>query len=182
MPDAAAARVGEIMHSVRDALGPDGRSVRWVQVEGLHLTIRFLGPTSPERVDAVAAAVARAARVQEAPFEIRLGGAGAFPDGTRPRSLWLGIRAGAENLGRLAEAVSTALNVDGWALEDRPFRPHLTIARTDGIRAGAPAGQLLVAQAADLDLAFAASEIVLYRSHLGHGPARYERLRTVAFG
>jgi 2'-5' RNA ligase len=182
MPEAAASRVGEIIRSVRDALGPDGRPVRWVQVEGLHLTLRFLGPTAPDRVDEVAAAVSRAAQVQAAPFEIRLGGAGAFPDASRPRALWLGIRAGAENLGRLAAAVSAALNADGWNLEERPYRPHLTIARTDGVRAGATAGQLLMARAADVDLSFEAAGIVLYRSHLGHGPARYEHLSTVAFG
>ena len=181
IPGAAAARVGDLMDRVRAVLGPDGRHVRWVQTEGLHLTLRFLGPTPPDRVDAVADAVARAARVQPGPFEIRLGGAGAFPDASRPRALWVGIRVGAENLGRLAAAVEAALNADGWDLERRPYRPHLTIARTDGVRAGATAGELLVAQAADVDLSFEASGVVLYRSHLGHGPARYERLSSVAF-
>lgn len=182
IPEVVAGRIGELVRNVRNVLGPDGERVRWVQMEGLHVTLRFLGPTLPERVDAVADAVVQAAAEPSGPFEIRLGGAGAFPDATRPRALWLGILAGADELARLSAAVTAALTTAGWALDDRPFRPHLTIARTDGVHAGAEAGHRLVAAAAELDLAFAADRIVLYRSHLGRGPARYEALRTVRFG
>ena len=182
IPEVVAARIGDVVGDVREGLGPDGQRVRWVQMEGLHVTIRFLGPTAPDRVDAVAAAVTAAAAVIERPFEVRIGGAGSFPDPARPRALWLGIRAGSDALGRLAAAVTTELAADGWALEERPFRPHLTIARTDGVHAGAEAGQRLVAAAAELDLAFDADRVVLYRSHLGRGPARYEALRSVVFG
>ena len=182
IPEVVAARVGDLIADVRAALGPDGDRVRWVQMEGLHVTLRFLGPTAPERVGAVAAAVAGAAAGVDGPFEIRLGGAGAFPDAAKPRALWLGIRAGADVIGRLSQAVTAALAADGWPLEDRPFRPHLTIARTDGVHAGAEAGHRLVAAAAELDLAFDADRLVLYRSHLGRGPARYETLRSASFG
>ena len=182
IPEVVAARIGDIVGEVRDGLGPEGGRVRWVQMEGLHVTLRFLGPTAPGRVDAVAAAVTAAATVIERPFEIRIGGAGSFPDPARPRALWLGIRAGSDALGRLAAALTAELSADGWALEERPFRPHLTIARTDGVHAGAEAGRRLVAAAAELDLGFDADRVVLYRSHLGRGPARYEAVRSVSFG
>ena len=182
IPAAVATRIGAVVGDVRDGLGPDGTRVRWVQMEGLHVTIRFLGPTAPERVDGVAAAVVAAAGVIDGPFEVRIGGAGSFPDPARPRALWLGIRAGAEVLGRLSAALTAELSADGWALDERPFRPHLTIARTDGVQVGAEAGRRLVAAAAELDLAFDADRVVLYRSHLGRGPARYEALRSVPFG
>ena len=182
IPEVVAARIGDLVAGVRDRLGPDGGRVRWVQMEGLHVTLRFLGPTAPEQVDPVGDAVTRSVAATAAPFQIRLGGAGAFPDAGRPRALWLGIRSGAEELAQLSSALTAELAATGWALDERPFRPHLTIARTDGVHAGAEAGRLLVATAAELDLAFEANRVVLYRSHLGRGPARYEALRSATFG
>ena len=68
--------IGRVIGETRAALGEDGRRIRWVQLEGLHLTLRFLGPTMADRVPDVAAALDRAA-AGEAPFEVRLAGAGA---------------------------------------------------------------------------------------------------------
>ena len=170
--------VGRLMDEVRAALGPDGGRVRWVQLEGLHLTLRFLGPTPAVEVPAVAVALERAAGATPA-FDVRLAGSGAFPSADRPRALWLGISAGAEAMGQISGAFEGELGTLGWAVEARPFRPHLTIARTDGVRAGPAAATALARAAADLDTGFRADEVVLYRSHLGSGPARYERLREV---
>ena len=181
IPTDIAARIGELVADVQTALGPAGQRVRWIQMEGLHVTLRFLGPTPKSQIEAVASAVERSAR-RSGPFELRVGGAGAFPDPVRPRALWLGIRSGAAELGQLSSALTEALVADGWALEDRAFRPHMTIARTDGVHAGAEAGSLLVARSAELDLGFTADHVVLYRSHLGHGPARYEILHSVPLG
>jgi 2'-5' RNA ligase len=177
IPEVVAARIGDLVEGIQGELGQAAGRVRWVQMEGLHVTLRFLGPTPPERVEQVGDAVAAVARTED-PFEVRIGGAGAFPEPRRPRALWLGIRAGAEELGRISAALTAELEAIGWALEDRPFRPHLTIARTDGVHAGAEAGHRLVAAAAELDLAFEASQVVLYQSHLGRGPARYQQLRA----
>lgn len=179
IPPEVAGAVGTLVAGVSEALGADGHRVRWVQMEGLHITLRFLGPTAKTRIDEVAGCVDRLGAVSTGPIEIRLGGAGAFPEPTRPRALWIGIRSGADAIGRLSSALTAELLKDGWELEDRPFRPHLTIARTDGVHAGAEAGRLLMAAAADLDLAYTADRVVLYRSHLGHGPARYDHLHGV---
>ena len=82
-----------------------------------------------------------------------------------------------EALGRLAAGLETELRAAGWAVEPRAYRPHLTIARTDGVRAGPAAATVLERAAAGLDAGFTAGSVVLYRSHLGSGPARYEALR-----
>ncbi len=182
IPAPVATRIGELVAVVRDELGPPGERVRWVQMAGLHVTIRFLGPTPAANVEIVAAAVERAAAAGPGSFAVRVGGAGAFPEAYRPRALWVGIREGADELGLLSDAVTAELVAAGWALEARPFRPHLTIARTDGVHVAAEAGERLVAAAADLDLSFVADRLVLYRSHLGHGPARYQELRSVQLG
>lgn len=179
VPAVVGARVGQVIDDTRAALGDDGRRVRWVQVEGLHVTLRFLGPTPTRLVAEAAAALDRAVRGRPA-FEVRLAGAGAFPSADRPRALWLGIREGAESLGELAAALEVELRAAGWVVEPRAFRPHLTIARTDGVRAGPAAAAALEAAADDLDAAFTAERVVLFRSHLGSGPARYEPLNVVA--
>ncbi len=179
IPPAIAVQIGELVAHIDLALGPQPQRVRWVQMEGLHITLRFLGPTPAAHVDTVGAAVDRAAAVVAEPFEVRIGGAGSFPEPDRPRSLWLGIRSGATELGLLSAALTSELGSMGWELDDRPFRPHLTIARTDGVHSGAEAGSRLMVAAAELDLAFTADRVVLYRSHLGRGPARYEVIRTV---
>ena len=68
--------------------------VRWVRLDGLHVTLRFLGPTLEDKVEAVGGAV-RAVAAVSAPFDVRLAGAGAFPSPERPRALWLGVEDGA---------------------------------------------------------------------------------------
>ena len=73
------------------------RDVRWVRMDGLHLTLRFLGPTPEGEVQAVANAVRRAAESHDA-FEIRIAGGGAFPNPHRPRTLWLGVTRGTKEL------------------------------------------------------------------------------------
>jgi len=170
-----------VLDAARVELGDAARRIRWVQLDGLHVTLRFLGPTPAGRVGEIAAALDRAA--QGVPgFHVRLVGAGAFPSADRPRALWLGIRDGAESLGRLAAAFEAALGAAGWPTEARPFRPHLTIARIDGVREGPAAAAALERAATDLDAGFQADRVVLYRSHLGSGLARYQPLHGVLLG
>jgi RNA 2',3'-cyclic 3'-phosphodiesterase len=157
--------------------GPAGRNARWVRTENLHLTLRFLGPVAPDRVADVAAA-AREAAAARAGFAVTLSGAGVFPAAGRPRALWLGITEGAEALGALAATLDRALADRGWPHDARPYRPHLTVARTDASSAvgGAAAATSLVAAASGWRVSFAVDRVVVYRSHLGGGPPRYEPL------
>ena len=66
-------------------------------MDGLHVTLRFLGATTPDLIPAVGEAI-RATTAGRGPFEVVLAGAGAFPEGRRPRALWIGIEHGAEQL------------------------------------------------------------------------------------
>jgi len=173
LPDEAGAAIAELVDGVRAAGVPGGgRDVRWVRLDGLHLTLRFLGPT-PDELVAPASEAVLAAAVRSHAFEVRLGGAGSFPPGGRPRALWLDIQAGADELASLAVTVDATLGDAGWQVEARPFRPHLTLARSDGVPAGAAIGARLVEAASDLDVRFRATSIGLFESLTGGGPARY---------
>ncbi len=185
LADDAVRAVTDLVEQVRAGTEPDrrrrGRDVRWVRLDGLHLTLRFIGPTMEERVGAVREAVRAAARGQ-APFELRIDGGGAFPHPDRPRALWLGVADGASELSGLAARLDEALVAAGWAPSDRPFQPHLTLARSDGVPAGAAIARRLSEAARGLALPSLVDRVVLFESITGGGPARYVPLETVALG
>jgi 2'-5' RNA ligase len=173
LPSEATEEIAALVERVRaEGVPGGGRDVRWVRLDGLHLTLRFLGPTTDDRLEPAIEAV-HAAASGRASFDVAIGGAGAFPAIGRPRALWLGLRAGVEELTGLAVAIDRALADAGWKLDAKPFRPHLTLARSDGVPAGAGIGARLAQEAAGMDLRFRAERIGLYESLTGGGPARY---------
>ena len=181
VPAAARGRVGELMEHVQQGVG-DGRArIRWVRVEGLHLTLRFLGPT-PATLLAELQEGAETLASTASPFEVLLSGGGAFPSLARPRSLWIGVRDGAEQLAGLADGLTAVAAGCGLFLDTRPFAAHLTIARTDGVRLAPAAARVLEDAADGLDARFTVDRIVLFRSILGGGPARYEALHEAPLG
>ena len=178
IPDPARRLVADLMARVQASVGDGRAKIRWVRVEGLHLTLRFLGQTPRERVapltrmlDTLGAATP--------PFGVTIARAGSFPNPARPRTLWLGIEEGADELAKLAADLEVGATVDGQAIGTKPFAPHLTIARTDGLRSAGAAAAALRDAAEALEATFVADRVVLYQSHLGRGPATYEALHEV---
>jgi 2'-5' RNA ligase len=179
VPDETRAAVRELLEPIRAQ--PFGRAVRWVHLDTLHLTLRFLGDTEPERVDEVRAAV-RESAAGRAAFAVQLAGAGSFPPGGRKiRAVWLGIARGSDELAGIADRVGGSLLARGWEPDARPYRPHVTVGRTDatGIRDAGLASQMLEAAAEDWSTSFLADRVVLYRSHLGGRPPRHEPIEDV---
>jgi 2'-5' RNA ligase len=176
LPEAARGEIEALVDAVRAKATPDVRDVRWVRLDGLHLTLRFIGQVAADRVEHIAAAVEAAATAGE-PFEVTIEGAGAFPSAARPRALWLGIGRGRDELAGAASAVEDALASVGLERSERPFRAHLTLARSDGVRAGPDVARRLVDAANGRRTSFAADELVLFESVPGGGPARYVALR-----
>ncbi|HEY8800903.1 MAG TPA: RNA 2',3'-cyclic phosphodiesterase [Candidatus Limnocylindrales bacterium] len=180
LTDAATAAVAAVVESIK-AGEPEGRGVRWVRLDGLHLTLRFLGPTPEPRVSDLAAAVASVARDAE-PFTITIRGAGSFPPTGRPRTIWLDIRDGVESLEGLAARLDDRLAGAGWERERRPFRAHLTLARADGVRSGPATVAALTAAAADLAIESTIDRMVLFESITGSGRARYVERAATSLG
>ena len=182
LPGEASAAVAAVVDEVRAAgLPPDTHDVRWVRMDGLHLTLRFLGPTLDDRIPATERAISAAAALG-APIDVELGGAGSFPVGGRPRTIWIGITVGVEGLARLARTVDEALTEAGWAPDGRPFRAHLTLARSDGLRAGPLVAGRLAAAMTDRRIPFLVDRLGLYESLTGGGPARYLPVRVETLG
>ena len=174
LPEVTAAAVAAIVDEVRaKGLPPGARDVRWVRLDGLHLTLRFLGPTPDERIQATADAVRRVAKAASGPLQLELTGAGSFPMGSRPRTLWIGVAGDLPGLDRLATMAGAALVEAGWPPETRPFRAHLTLARSDGVEVGSLVAGRLAAAMAGRSIACAVERIGLFESVTGDGRARY---------
>ncbi len=172
LPDDAREAIERLVARVRAGGAPGEREVRWVRLDGIHVTLRFLGPTLEPRIPDAAAAI-RATAAAVAPFEVALDGAGAFPGLVRPRALWIGIGDGAGRLAELAAQLGSELVARGWPADERPFRAHLTLARSDGVAAGARTAEGLIGAAADLRVRWTVDRIALFESVTGGGPARY---------
>ena len=101
---------------------------RWVHHENLHVTLKFIGHVDSGKLDAIRAALAEVG--SGSPVELRFRGLGFFPNGKRPKVLWVGIEASA-NLAPLASEIDARLHKLGILVETREFAPHLTLARFD---------------------------------------------------
>ena len=110
-------------------IAPDLPEASWTRPESWHVTLKFLGDVSRDRLADFAAAIGRAAARLGCP-ELATAGAAVFPPRGPARVLAVGFeRDGSEALSELArEADRTAKDL-GVPPERRPFRPHVTLAR-----------------------------------------------------
>jgi RNA 2',3'-cyclic 3'-phosphodiesterase len=128
-PEAVEALIPPV-DELRAACRADGLEAAWSRPEGWHLTLKFLGPVASDRIDPLLERLPGCA-VRCDPFAIRLTGFGAFPSAHRPRVLWIGLEPdeGAAALAALAQEIDEATVALGHPSEERPFSPHLTVAR-----------------------------------------------------
>ena len=131
----AAAVVAELKRRV-DRIAPRAR-VTWVVPSRMHLTLRFIGEVNASRAEQIINLLREP--IPAGPFIVRWSGLGAFPKKGPPRVLWVGAGQGTEPLVQVEAAVSARLQRLGIPREDRPYNPHLTLARVRedaGLRAG----------------------------------------------
>ena len=163
----------EIAAAAAHAL-PVSRALRPVRPELMHVTLAFLGSVPDERVTDAIAAV-EAAAVAHHPFTASVDRLGRFPEGGPPRIVWLGIGRGAEPLAVLASSVREALATRQLPFDDKPFRPHVTLARLrespdrEDVRSLTAA----LAQATFAPMRFAVDGVLLLESALTPKGPRY---------
>jgi 2'-5' RNA ligase len=107
--------------------------VSWVKRENLHLTLKFLGDTSADRLDELAGALQEVAAASTS-FAATVLGSGVFPNDEHPRVLWVGINEKSGTLQKLVQAIDARMQQFGFAKEKRFFAPHLTIGRAKDYR------------------------------------------------
>lgn len=111
-----------------ESLRRDLTGLNWVNSKNLHITLKFLGDTPETKIDDLKQVVQQAVK-GVSPFVITLRGFGAFPDKRSPRTIWTGIDSDQNVLDDLALQVEASVISLGFPEEDKPFRPHLTLAR-----------------------------------------------------
>lgn len=162
-------------------LRASGVRASWTTERNLHLTLKFLGEIAAGRIDELAARMEEGAR-NIPPFSFGLAEAGAFPSFRAPRVLWIGIREPLELAGKLHQNMENALAGAGIPRDDRPFHPHVTVARIKG-RVAPDWGETVASalSATSFGAVFATS-YGLYESRLSASGATYTMIREVPFG
>lgn len=113
--------------AVQTALKPYIERATWVPPENFHFTLKFLGDTSTAGLPNLHK-VLRECASQYTPFHVVLAGCGVFPDWRRPRVLWIGVEH-QPTLWKLATVIEEQLEPLGFVRDNRPYSPHLTLAR-----------------------------------------------------
>ena len=176
-------RIVRFLEGVR-GFAPD---VHWMRPESLHITLKFVGEQKEEQVARI---TERLRNVTANGIEIRFTGYGFFPTAKAARVFWLGIQAGPQ-LVELAGNIDSALAELKIPREDRPFSPHLTLARggsgsgSPQLRKGDHANsrfavlQKRLAAMSALDFGtMTAREFFLYQSQLSPGGSQYTKLQS----
>ena len=177
-PSLRLALLGEV-GDLRSNLGDS--ALRWVRPEAVHLTLRFLGGSTPEKLAEVGEIMTQVCG-RHPPLTAQVGGLGRFPGGSRPRVIWIGVQESTGGLAAVQAELELRIANLGYPTEERSFHPHLTLARAR--REVSPSGLRQLAEQLDhssvgdlgqLDI----THLSLMRSQLGAGGASYSRLSWV---
>lgn len=169
--------VRKVLKEFLDELKQVSEDVRWVRVEGIHLTLKFLGNVKPALITHILKAVEKSvAGIGYLRMEIK--GTGAFPNLKKPRVFWVGVNEESGKLNQLASALDKQLSHLGFKEEDRLFKPHLTLGRVQRGRVSRVCD--IIRKEGDKNFGeFEAREIILFRSELKPTGAEYTRLGVV---
>ena len=173
VPDAVRGRLEEAVAPLRGT----HRELRFSAPSTWHVTLAFLGEVAVDADDIVDVCEPAMAAEETTAIALSLGSAGHF----RRSVLWVGVDddpAGA--VGELGGRLQRALAEAGLPVDAKPVRPHLTLARPRNRRQKIAPG--IVDEIPAVAATWTATDVVLYRSHLGDGPARHEPLARIPLG
>ncbi len=184
LPEAIRAGIARWMTRLR----PASPGLRWVDPDGIHLTLKFIGEVTEQRMGKIRGALGEVKGIQS--VEIKVTGAGFFPNDRHARVFWIGVQPGL-NFSTLAGGVDAALTPFTTTRERAPYIPHLTLARAGSGRpqrgpgdAPSPRFQKLqekLAGAPEPDFGtMTAREFFLYESKLSPGGAEYRKIERFA--
>jgi RNA 2',3'-cyclic 3'-phosphodiesterase len=166
-----------LLDQMQQGLRASKAEVRWVAIPSIHLTLKFLGEVDPDVIPKLNALLNEDAK-SERRFKLRLHGLGCFPNAGNPRVIWCGIDGETDNLLRVQHIVESSCAKLGFAPENRPFRPHLTLGRVQGRRNLQPLIEQIKV-GTDLACGFQADHFHIYESSLRPQGAVYTVLKTI---
>jgi 2'-5' RNA ligase len=169
LPRAAHELAAAQLHELKERDWP----VRWVREDGIHVTLKFFGEVTPDRLDTIAEMLGFCV-AGVGPMTLAITGAGAFPHRENPRVLRMDLSSVPE-LELLQDRIERGGERIGFPPEGRPFNPHITLGRVrEGHRL--PLGAMDLLEAIKPQPAFNADRVVLYESQIGPaGPTYHSR-------
>jgi 2'-5' RNA ligase len=124
-------RIKDSLSALIRKLDTGDRNIRWVKPQGMHLTLKFLGDVSEDKIKKVESSLGIIAK-DYSPFQLSLKGTGTFPLEARiPRVAWIGVEKN-EALHRIQTRVDNGLYKIRFPKEKRRYHPHLTLGRIKG--------------------------------------------------
>lgn len=171
------ARIARATRPLRDSDLP----VRWIEPDGLHLTLKFLGEVRSGSVDDLGAALGALALAFR-PFPLRFERIGAFPSLRHPRVIWLGVEP-TPDIRFLKQDLERAYGDLGIRREERPYQPHVTLGRAERSgEAGSFRALESIARESSLPAEYRVTHIDLMRSRLNPDGATYTLLKAARLG
>lgn len=177
LPDDTKAALSRLLDQLKPGYE---RSVKWVQADSIHLTLKFLGNIPDEMIVDITTVVSRAI-LGIPPFSLKLHGLGAFPNLRSPRVVWAGIAGDIPQIVKVQKRIDEALIPLGFTPEKRAFSPHLTLGRvrerTDSAERS-NLGKAIEALEVSGATHFSVERVSLMKSTLTSSGAIYDQLAT----
>jgi RNA 2',3'-cyclic 3'-phosphodiesterase len=153
---------------------------KWAHPDDLHITLFFMGDTDAGAIPKVCSALTEAVQAIT-PFTLHLSRIGTFGPPAAPSILWTGLEGDLDRLGTVHRNIQDKLVGLGWAKEDKPFRPHITLARRyNGMGPWTQLRSKLSMTGPAESTEWTCDRAVLYKSNLGRSPM-YELMHEFEF-
>lgn len=161
-----------MISSVKALLGDE--SIKWVDSGNIHITLAFLGDTEEKKIKPLTRILEKAC-TDSGRFEFSLAGTGVFKNYNDPRVIWVGIHP-EQDIAKLVTRINEGLKSGGCLIEDRSFRPHLTIGRIRTLKDNDRLKRVLETYRDTEFQIISAAEVILYESILMQSGPLYKEL------
>lgn len=173
-------KLQELQHRHKSSFGSS--AFRWVKAEQMHITLRFFGWIATPQVEELIT-ILPAICLAHPPFTLCCESLGAFPNLRQPRVFWAGLKGDLVEAAALQNEISSATSGFGEPPEDRPFKPHLTLARLKNPERSLVADlEEAISRGFQIDEPWNVTDLLLMQSHLSPQGSTYETIRSFKLG
>lgn len=173
-------KLEELQRELKSKFGSG--AFRWVKPEQIHITLRFFGWVTTTQADELMALLPLVC-AKHRRFTLHCEALGTFPNVRKPRVFWAGLKGDIAEAGALQNEIASATHDLGEPPEDRPFKPHLTLARLkDPEREHVADLEHVISRGFAIDFAWEVSTVLLMQSHLSPQGATYETMAQFPLG
>ncbi|OGQ57319.1 MAG: 2'-5' RNA ligase [Deltaproteobacteria bacterium RIFCSPLOWO2_02_FULL_50_16] len=173
LPDPLREKLGQLI----EALSQEVAGVKWVPAKNIHLTLRFFGSVSEEIVENGLVPRIEEVASRYGAMKLRVGRLGVFPQGSRPRVLWVGCDGDIDPLRGFVGDLEKGILGLPLHQEEKEFHAHLTLGRVKNPKLGQPLEKVVDKSSFFLEEELPISSVRLYKSQLSPKGAEYSVIR-----